>query len=108
MKISTSIVRLSGSSLLFAPLLISVVGLQACHPSCKSVCKKLLECEEVETWRVSLDECEESCKREEALYESWEDYQVRDRFYDQLDCIVDEECQAVADGVCYDEELFLF
>jgi len=80
----------------------------ACHPTCKQVCTKLLECDEVESSRVSEYECRDSCQREENLYEGWEDLQALELHYDQMSCIMDASCQEVADGECYDEELYLF
>jgi hypothetical protein len=88
-----------------APL--AVLGL-GCHPTCREVCVKLLDCEEVASARVSLAECRDSCQREEQLYTDWEDEQALDQIYDERTCIMDESCADVADGACYDEDLFLF
>lgn len=93
----------SGSALAAALLLAP-----ACRPSCEQVCEKLLACEEVESPRVSLAECEESCTREEALYEQWDDQQLLDALYGEMTCIMDTPCDEVAAGACYDEALFRF
>ena len=93
---------LSGSAL----LLLSLAA--GCTPTCKEVCVKLLECDDVESPRVSEYECRDQCERAENLYEEWEDLQVLEQHYDERDCIMDMECSEIADGACYDEELYLF
>ncbi len=94
---------LSGS----AALLVLTLS-AGCTPTCKEVCVKLLECDDVESPRVSEYECREACEREENLYEEWEDLQALDKHHDERDCIMDSECADIADGACYDEELYLF
>ncbi len=93
---------LSGSAAL---LVLLAAG---CHPSCKEVCSKLLDCDEVESSRVSDEECRTACLRQEEQYEDWEDFQALDTHYEERSCIVDASCQDIADGGCYDEELYLF
>lgn len=86
--------------------LLPVLAL-GCHPTCKKVCKTLLACEEVESSRINQEECEESCERQEALYEKeWEDTVLLDAFYAQNSCIVDSSCEEVAAGACYDPSLY--
>ncbi len=92
----------SGSAL--AILLLA----SACRPSCEEVCDKLLACEEVESPRVSHAECEDSCTREEALYETWDDTHLLDALYDEMACVMDSPCADVAAGACYDEALFVY
>ncbi len=94
---------LSGSAL--ALLLILASG---CTPTCKQVCDKLLECEDVESYRVSEWECRDACEREENLYEDWEDLQALEQHHQERECIVDSECADIADGACFDEELYLW
>ncbi len=93
---------LSGS----AALLLTLAA--GCTPTCKDVCVKLLECDDVESPRVSEYECRDACERQENLYEEWEDFQAQDKHYAERDCIMDMECSDIADGACYDEELYLF
>lgn len=69
---------------------------------------KLLDCEEVESPRVSLEECRDACTREENLYEDWDDQAALEIVYAERDCIMDEACAAIAEGACYDEELYLW
>ena len=79
-----------------------------CHPTCKEVCNQLLDCDEVESFRVSEAECRAACLREEELYTDWQDLDALEIHYDQRSCIVDASCEEIADGACYDEELYLF
>jgi hypothetical protein len=94
---------LSGSAAL---LLLTLAA--GCTPTCKEVCVKLLECDDVESPRVSEYECRDQCEREENLYEEWEDLQALEQHYDERDCIMGTECADIASGACYDEELYLF
>ena len=91
------------------PLL--ALGLAACAPPCKQVCRKVLfDCGDLDSERVSLEECEESCNRQEALYEQWEDEEKADLFDDHKRCIASSSCDEIAVGECYEgfEELFVF
>lgn len=83
-------------------------NLTGCQATCKEACEKLLECDEVETSRHNIDDCETSCQIEEELYNYWEDELTHDAFEDHLNCIVETSCSEVADGACYDEALFLY
>lgn len=81
---------------------------QACEPTCRQTCRKLLECEEVETPRQALEDCNTSCELQQQLYEDWEDLQARDALGELKQCVVDAECTDIADGACYDEDLYLW
>ena len=83
-------------------------ALPACEPSCEQTCEKLLACDEVDSPRVSERECERACTTQEDLYLSWDDVQLQEAFGDHKRCVMDEECDAIAEGVCYDERLFAF
>lgn len=90
-------------------LLALAVGLQACEPTCKATCKKLLACDEVDSPRVSLDDCEYSCTTQQTLYEEdWEDTQLRDALGEAKRCISSSSCEDIALGVCYDEDLYIW
>jgi hypothetical protein len=97
-------------SLLRAGALLLVSGLAAgCNPPCSSLCRKLLDCEGVETPRVGQEECEASCLVQERLYEdAWDDPVLRDKFRAHKRCLQDESCEDIADGVCYDEDLYVW
>jgi hypothetical protein len=79
-----------------------------CEPSCKATCKKLVQCEDVETPRVSKEECTASCEIQQQLYDQWTDTQKRGNFGDLKRCIKQSECADIADGVCYDEDLYIW
>ena len=92
----------------FLILCIAPTLLVGCEPTCKETCRKLLECEEVQTPRLALEDCTASCTVQGELYEDWQDTQLRQSFADLKTCVVDNECDRIADGVCYDEELFIW
>lgn len=94
--------------LLAAATLLAGLGLVACEPSCEQTCEKLLACDEVESPRVSELECERACTTQEELYLSWDDIELQEAFSDHKRCLDQEECGAIAEGVCYDERLFAF
>lgn len=79
-----------------------------CEPTCKATCKKLVKCEDVETPRVSKEECTASCETQQQLYDEWDDEQKRENFGDMKRCVKKSECEEIADGVCYDEDLYIW
>jgi len=89
-------------------MLLFLAILVGCEPSCRTTCEKLLECEEVDSPQVALDDCVDSCALQQDLYQSWEDEQRVDDFGDLKGCIVGNECSEIASGECYDEELFIW
>ncbi len=88
----------------FAAVLLALSA--ACTPTCESVCKKVIECDV--SSRLAQDECERECARQDTLYDSWEDVAKQDAYAAHKTCIVDSTCDALDEGVCYDEEIFLF
>ncbi len=93
------------SSLAAALLVLLASG---CEPTCKATCKKLVKCEDVETPRVSHEECTASCEIQQQLYEEWTDTQKREDFGDLKRCVKQSECTDIADGECYDEDLYIW
>ena len=91
---------------LLSPLLAAFLG--GCEPTCQETCNKLLDCDDVDTPRLSEEECETSCKNTEDLYEAWDDQGKRDALGDMKRCIMDNDCSDVADGVCYDSDLVIW
>ena len=89
-------------------LLGSVITLIGCEPSCKKTCKKLLDCDNIETARTEIEECEASCEIQQEMFDDWEATDERERFSDLKTCIRTNECADIADGVCYDEELYIW
>ena len=58
--------------------------------------------------RLHEEECIRSCETQQELFESWEASDERERFADLKRCIKDSECDDIADGECYDEELYIW
>jgi hypothetical protein len=89
---------------------LATLPLAACPPTCKQACRKTLFDCELDTERVSLDECEIECERQEYLYRQWEDTELQQLFDDHRRCIGRSSCEEIADGVCYEgfEALFVF
>ena len=80
--------------------------LAGCEPSCEATCETLLACDAVETPLVALEDCTDACLTQQQLYESWEDGQKQDALSDYKTCVSESECSAIAEGVCYDEEIY--
>ena len=89
-------------------LLTCLVPASACEPSCKKTCKKLLECDNIEMARTEIEECEASCSIQQDMFDDWEATDERERFKDLKKCIRSNECSDIANGVCYDEELYIW
>lgn len=88
-------------------LLLSLIGfLAGCEVSCENTCEKLLSCSSVETPGVSPTDCEQACTSQEILYEGWEDQAKRDALSEYKTCVSDSTCDAIAEGVCYDENIY--
>jgi len=88
-------------------LLGIVLGAAACEPTCRQTCRKLTSCD-LESDRVTLDECEAACVFQEREYEDTERDTLRDRLGDHKSCIYRESCDDISAGVCYDEQLAPF
>ncbi len=91
--------------ILIAALVAALV--QGCTPRCQEVCTKVLDCG-LESTRVARDACIRSCQLEEDLYASWDDQEKIRAFRAHKRCIRSESCEAIAEGACYDELLFVF
>ena len=89
-------------------LLGSIVALVGCEPSCKKTCKKLLDCDDIETARTEVEECAASCEIQQEMFDDWEASDERERFSELKKCIRSNECPDIADGACYDEELYIW
>lgn len=90
-----------------AGLVLGSLLLAGCDTSCTTACRAVLECD-LDSDRVSTEECVESCQRQESLYELWEDDTKADAFAEHRSCLADSTCDELADGACYDPELFIF
>lgn len=94
-----------------APFLALALAVCAagCEPTCKNTCEKLLSCDDVEQPRVSVDDCETSCENQERQYdEDWDNQQLADELADAKECIMDSECADIADGACYNPDLYVW
>ncbi len=92
------------SSSLAVLLALALIG---CAPRCERSCKKLLKCDDLDSDRIALHECEESCRKQLTMFEGWKDEKKLERaFADHRRCIVGSTCDEIADGECYDELLF--
>jgi len=84
------------------------VSLLACAPTCERTCKKILSCENIDAPSMNIDECTSACSAQQNVYEGWDDAQKIEAFDDLKSCIVAEECDTVADGFCYDEDVYIW
>jgi len=93
---------------LLPSLLLSLPLAAACEPTCKATCDKLVSCEEIDSPRQAVVDCQTSCEIQQNLYDTWDDQLSRDAMADLKHCIVSEECAAIDDGVCYDADLYIW
>lgn len=91
-----------------ALLALTTALVSACEPTCKQTCRRLIECDQVDTPRQGLNECQAACEIQQRLYEDWDDQQARAAFADIKQCIKVQDCESVADGVCYDADLYVW
>jgi hypothetical protein len=90
-----------------AAALLALVALAACEPSCKATCRKVVRCD-LDSTRISLEECEASCVFQERLYDDSEDERRRDLLVDHKQCLRRSSCDEIAGGACYEPDLFTF
>jgi hypothetical protein len=94
----------------FASLLPLLTLLAGCPPTCQQLCGKLNRCETDPL--VTIDECRLSCERELESYTTLakeeDDREPLKAFNQHRLCLGNHSCDEIADGVCYDEALFLF
>ena len=89
-------------------MLALLISLLACAPTCEQTCKKLLSCDNIDAPNMNIDECTSACSAQQNVYEEWDDPDKETAFDDVKSCIVAEECSAVAEGVCYDEAVYIW
>ena len=91
--------------------LAGLVGLAVlsagCTVDCTRTCSKLLSCD-LNQGMLLQAECEDSCVRQETLYELWEDEAKETALLDHQRCILGASCDELEDGACYDPDLFPF
>ena len=95
--------------LLYAAAAAPALLLLGCEPSCAKTCKTLLDCESVETNVTEQEECEAACLVQQDLYEDiGGDSAEREAFKELKECIQSTECDAIAAGECYDDEVYIW
>lgn len=94
------------SSLALALGLVALAS--GCTPSCERVCEKLVDCPDLDTTRMTALECQRSCEDQQSLLDRWTDAELRHAFDAELDCLGASSCEEIADGVCYDADLWAF
>ena len=91
-------------------LIALIPAATACVPPCQQLCRKVLFDCDLDTERIALEECQQSCERQELLYLQWDDGLKFKQYNDHRRCIIRSTCEEIEAGECYDgfEELFLF
>jgi len=80
-----------------------------CTPTCTQTCNKLTSCEENSDWAGEYAElCAENCERQYNQYEIWDDTQLIDALDESKICVRDSTCEQIAEGECYDDEIYSF
>ena len=80
--------------------------LAGCTPTCEQVCDHVVECGNPGTERMSSEECTDACNRQDQLYQTWTDVNLRHSFEDAKRCLDEATCDDLADGACYDPEVW--
>lgn len=91
-----------------------VVGLlllvSGCTPTCDKVCTKLIDCAALDLENTPEKECALECQLHENSYDDLEgaetDTGLHESFDDLKSCIMDESCNNLANGSCYDSDLY--
>jgi hypothetical protein len=86
-------------------LLLGLLMVAGCAPTCEQTCKKLADCDQVQ---ASVEECTSACNSQQNLYQDWEDQDKIDAFDELKQCVSDHECAVVADGECYNPEIYIW
>ena len=91
-------------------ILCVILGSTGCTPNCEQTCTKLLSCEEegLSTPMMNLDECTSSCASQSNWYEDNEKVDQQDAFDELKSCISRETCADLQEGVCYDEDVYIW
>jgi uncharacterized protein (UPF0548 family) len=93
---------------LFAVSLLALLGLSACDVGCEPVCRKVLDCDGLETTELTLGECTAECVRQSQSFEIEEDEAGAVSFAEHKRCLKGASCDEISDGICYDADLFSF
>ena len=85
--------------------------LPGCTPNCETVCKTLHGCPALDLQSTPEAECVLNCQLQENAYEKQqedEDTGFLEDFETLKTCIVDSTCPALAEGACYDSDLYSY
>ncbi len=96
------------ATLFRASLLLVSALIAGCEPSCEDTCEKLIDCDQVEMEYTSARECAAACETQQSVYDKWKSTDEREWFGDMKYCIDDASCADIADGECYDDELYIW
>ena len=88
-------------------MVVLILSLLGCTPTCEQVCEKLTTCDELDSISSEID-CQSACTAQELLYEDWEDEEKRNAFDELKVCIGENTCDEIADGLCYNEVIYMF
>jgi len=72
------------------------------------VCEKLVDCPDLDTTRMTALECQLSCQDQQSLLDRWTDAELRRAFDEELSCLGSASCEEIADGACYDADVWSF
>jgi hypothetical protein len=87
-------------------VLAASLSLGGCTPSCDQTCRRLFNCEALEVYGMTGDTCTEDCLYQEAVYDDWDDVELREAYKESRRCVADATCEDLAAGVCFDETLY--
>ena len=82
------------------------LSLGGCTPSCDQTCRRLFNCAALEVYGMSGDTCTEDCLYQEAVYDDWDDVELREAYKESRRCVAAATCEDLAAGVCFDETLY--
>ena len=84
----------------------ATLTLGGCTPSCDEAWRRLFNCEALEVYGMTGDTCTEDCLYQEAVYDDWDDVELREAYKESRRCVADATCEDLAAGVCFDETLY--
>jgi len=67
-----------------------------------------MSCDNIEMEHTSVGECAAACETQQQVYDKWKATDEREWFGDMKYCIDDASCADIADGECYDDELYIW
>lgn len=87
---------------------LSMGVFSGCTADCDSTCKKLISCESegLDVPLMNKVECNSACNAQLNYYQDNDYTDKENAFKDMRACIVSETCEAISEGVCYDEEVY--